>query len=858
MTLRTLTLLISLAALPASGDPPPGEIERAILDLGAPEFETRERASAILWLHGSAAEASLHDATRGNDPEIRIRAEAILSKFRDGLSPERFGLTKDSSPDQIAQIFRYIAGDADTRSKALHEIIGSEKPDGSLLAGLWRTELDPNIRKESASFAAGRLPQVLPALIEHGDLDAVEALLETAAGGDNEDWARHYAAFLLLRGNLDGAINRGNIPRNDNSRPDAAFLPAILLRARGDLASALRHADVSGKDWLQEAIRVELGDWGELLRRSSVKSGGSSPTDLSRMAIYHRLAGNEAGAAAALESIREMAARRGKDFRSWPYVRAFLLNERPDEAYQMIVREGDTDAAFRFLSERGFVPEALALLKRTSNTSDREDFELDMKEANCLGRLGESRHARLLVDHWIRHGDVSQVLQAAETAAYLGWGEETFPEALKRLPGGESDPNFKDLVEDVFPEHHGMALGIWTHLRRKDASAETGMILRRLRDTLMGGAEEPVYESLLQEAAEPGSSPEARKARILNLAYFFRRRDRRALERRCLELAVDAADPGDVFRQLGDLESEEGRWEDADRRYRQSWEQNKNPALLYRFGFVQRKAGRDAEGRAFMEKAALLASTKDENLRSLAFEMNRSGDDEGARRIWDALLRTGKPRDSNFRNALEYSAEAAEAAGAFDRAARFREQILLEYNRDSIAANTGAYFSFTADIHACRGRAKLDAGNVEGAIQEARQALAMEPGGTDVPIFFVAELERRGRKTEADALYRQVRDLYETICRQYPGAAAARNRLAWMGARCGRDLEQSQVHAEKAVALDSDNTAYIDTLAEICFVRGDRTRAIALAHRCVALNADSPYLRKQLKRFETESVPKIR
>jgi tetratricopeptide (TPR) repeat protein len=73
-----------------------------------------------------------------------------------------------------------------------------------------------------------------------------------------------------------------------------------------------------------------------------------------------------------------------------------------------------------------------------------------------------------------------------------------------------------------------------------------------------------------------------------------------------------------------------------------------------------------------------------------------------------------------------------------------------------------------------------------------------------------------------------------------------------MSAKCSRRLEEALKHAQKAVELSPDKAAYVDTLAEVHFQRGDRDEAIRHIRRCIELEPDSQYFHEQLTRFEQE------
>src|SRR5207249_6677824 len=114
----------------------------------------------------------------------------------------------------------------------------------------------------------------------------------------------------------------------------------------------------------------------------------------------------------------------------------------------------------------------------------------------------------------------------------------------------------------------------------------------------------------------------------------------------------------------------------------------------------------------------------------------------------------------------------------------------------------------------------------------------------------VPELEKRGRKKEADDLFQRVFTLLENQCREYPKSALSHNVLAWLAATCCRQLDKGLEHSQKAVEWAPKNAGYLDTLAEVHFQRSDRAKAIQLMKKCIELDTKNRYFRDQLARFE--------
>src|SRR5262249_10930058 len=133
---------------------------------------------------------------------------------------------------------------------------------------------------------------------------------------------------------------------------------------------------------------------------------------------------------------------------------------------------------------------------------------------------------------------------------------------------------------------------------------------------------------------------------------------------------------------------------------------------------------------------------------------------------------------------------------------------------------------------------------------EIETCLASFPGDLNLPIYLVAELEKRGFKRDADELFARTFAPQEKVAAEHPRCASNLNGLAWTAARCRRELDKGLAFAQKAVELAPDEPAFADTLAEVYFQRGDKERALGLIKKCIELDPKREYYRRQLKRFE--------
>jgi tetratricopeptide (TPR) repeat protein len=82
----------------------------------------------------------------------------------------------------------------------------------------------------------------------------------------------------------------------------------------------------------------------------------------------------------------------------------------------------------------------------------------------------------------------------------------------------------------------------------------------------------------------------------------------------------------------------------------------------------------------------------------------------------------------------------------------------------------------------------------------------------------------------------------------YPDDLLIGNNAAWLCAKCELDVERGYELAKRVTARDPSDT-FLDTLAELEFVRGNRDGAIELSLKCKSLNPRDPHHARQIRRY---------
>ena len=171
----------------------------------------------------------------------------------------------------------------------------------------------------------------------------------------------------------------------------------------------------------------------------------------------------------------------------------------------------------------------------------------------------------------------------------------------------------------------------------------------------------------------------------------------------------------------------------------------------------------------------------------------------------------------------------------------------------------------------CKGMILLKKGQKSTALAKLDAARKLIPGdGSLADEFFpVLRKEDIGKHYDEwfDDSYRHVL----AACKLYPEAHNSQNTAAWLAARAVRKLDAAQAHSEAALKIRPNQGAYLDTMAEVWFAKGNRAKAVEWSEKAVAGSISNAQgnprtesqvitnykqLYKQLERFKSEALPR--
>ncbi|MDB5321510.1 MAG: Tetratricopeptide repeat protein [Phycisphaerales bacterium] len=288
------------------------------------------------------------------------------------------------------------------------------------------------------------------------------------------------------------------------------------------------------------------------------------------------------------------------------------------------------------------------------------------------------------------------------------------------------------------------------------------------------------------------------------------------------------------------------------------------PQLLYAMGrLYQRRGGQNLVADALF-RAAYAASAGSSASRFAAGEFlaDHGWDDLAERELVSVLALEPDPQNVQNANAnlrigllLERRGDDAGAAQHLERAM----QALTGTGRSVTRVKNGRTYEnerareqLWAEVHWHYFKAARAAGNRAEMDKHLAALLDLAPDDEQIAFDAIPTLLEIGRESEASRLFAKPYTMLRAAVDQKPDDADRMNLLAWLCARSKRHLDEARTLITAALKMHPDNSAYLDTAAEIEFHLGHAERAIELETRAIQINSDNVFFLSQLKRFQAK------
>lgn len=869
---------VAPAPAPAAASDAGNEAKVLIPKLSDDSFAVREAATRDIWKLGEAVVPQLRELAAGRDPEAAIRARGLLRKIELGILP-------DSSPRIVDLVMRYDRGPLDERQKVILELrqerafrqilklYALEKDQDSL------TMLESSVRGVAIDASRDCLAMDPP------DIKGAFTYLKMA-----RPEAPEYMAMACLHrsaGTLEEELKNAASVQGQ----DGHLWRYALLATSGKLPEAAAEAEEAGLNLASARLSLITGDplpW--------LKQAPAPPQAVASSALpdYREFAiANWEGKKPNPELVRKfrsMARAGDEEDQSKGLMMMFLTGDYA-EAEKLLERR-DPVSAFYYLDSGERVDEAL------------EQLEIDPKEPDYLG------WARKRFDVLIEEPDTED--QETRDLCLLGYFlerrglhkelDEAFVPPLMELAAANQE-NFLMGISRLFSSDDGFAvIGPVLEAATKFAGVDEVRWMQVIDNLFGPGRNAPdLWHWLadLDPAMTPrdridlmsrvfGFQPESedKLLRFREKAWLSIAKAEAAEKRRLLNLLATISLPrvpperrmGDAetfvrcVDELDKLEGGAGEWKPrqlsylgAVGRWREAAEMCKKfsdemPGEPVYYGYMAAAyyaAGDESQGQASEKKAELLAMGETRALKQIGEAFAQTGDFERALRWWQRAAEQCTNDHGSFADILEFLSDDALARQDWKRAAAMEEARTLQSAMANRSFNlmSSVYARHRLEPDMLRAVAQLDGEGRESSVATLKQCVEAPFVDLLLADYFFAPMRTKGLVALHDEVFEKQWKKLSAIMARFPDGENTRNSAAWLASRANRRLDEAEAAASHALKISPRQAAYLDTMAEVHFARGDRPKALEFSAKGLKEEPWDLQLIRQHKRFEKGEFP---
>lgn len=872
----------SMAAAPETSpvpevNPPGRDIEALVRELSDESFRVREKATRDLWELGERAAPALKQAVESSDPERFIRASELLRKIQLHITP-------GTDPAVMLLVERYAKASPTERTALLAKMIA--KRAWRQMLKLYASETNAEVREKLQPAVNGIAVKAARERLLGGDAQEAREFLEMAPV--NADSLLALAEFHRSHGSLEQELQRARAIKGRKSE----IWQIALQRAAGNLEAARDAALAAGETRIAAAMSALMGDPLPWLREVTNldEDANLNPVSVCYAAAATKRWMGQKIRTADLEPLRQAVSVRNSPVSAAAMNAMFLLGQS-DLAETAFVKSAPL-SAFRHFESLERIPEALKALEIDPDQPDykawvekrmkkieAEDIE-DQQEpsehdeelvalANFLERRGLHEAA------FEAFGGALAALGKKDDDLFIGFLSQLFGnrETLSGAPllakraglawAGDDERRWDALVTAAFGDDDP-ASDWWSWLaelapRANHAERFDGML------ALFGLGTDPMnlrakWLTMAWKAVE--KTPPAERAKLLE---------------RISALSVETGNVTDSLKawdQIPEGESNQvfwgvhilnlsavDRWQEVAKIFLDQIAQVTEPkqdvsphfhayaaAALRQVGRLEEAAVHDQ----WVNQLALGSA-------SIAIQIGNGyafgRDYKRAAEWWARAAREADPDSSEFAIALKLHSDVQLEDGKWIETAAASEVLARIYLSSDYRATTPLPLirqRLQADMARAISNLKTDRKASIEILRNCHRAFASDGSLAD---FFFPALRKVGLIKEHDEWFGETWALMEKIIDLYPECDNSRNTAAWFASRAVRNLDEAEKHLTKALASNPDQSAYLDTMGEIQFARGNREKALEWSRIAVNFLPGDSQLRRQQERFRSAPFP---
>ena len=858
---------------------PAPSIDALIRNLADPSFKVREEATHRIWRIGEGALAALESAAAADDPEMTHRAGQLIRKIELSITPE-------TDPAIVALIDRYAKASPNERLNLLNQL--TKKRAWRQILKLYATEKNPELRARLQNSAKDVASHAARECLMENDLESAREFLEMAPADSAGLIA--LAEFHRSQGTLAQELKRAEAIGGRKS--DAWQL--ALHRATGNLEAAREAANAAGESRISAAMSVLLGDPLPWLR-AGLAASEEDPVGKAYTTLALRKWQRKAVRPADLEPLLKAVGSRNSTDRQHAVNGLFLLGEARS-AEQAIVKSSPF-GAFKHFEALERIPDALKALNLDPENPDfvtwvgKRIDHLSDEDAEEDSELSEETEQLVVMANFLERRGLTQESAAAyfkpleilaekdstiftDFLARLFGNQESLsgaPQLAKRVGidwAGEDASRWTDLVNAALGEEDE-PMAWWDWLAELDPKAGREERFDAMLALFNIGADpsglRARWLALAWDAVERAPA-EKQAALVVRLSYVSTRLSSKGGNvEQCLKAwdRLPEANRNDIFWGGHILNlSAADRWDEAAgifiKQVARLAELKQEPrADLYAYSAAcLRQAGRPAEAATYDSLADKLALGSVEFCIQIGHAYAYGRDYKRATEWWSRATRTADPESIEFSTALQLIESLVLDQGNWKPAAAISEVLAQTYSSPdyvSLPAISLLRQRLQADMARALDRLPADRDASIAALEKCHQLF---PSDGSLADHFFPSLRKVGLTGELEKWFSISWDLIAGVVERYPASDNSLNTAGWLAARARLKLDQAEDYLEHALAMNPEQPAYLDTMAEVQFAKGNRKKALEWSQSAVNFAPQDSMIRRQHERFRNDPLPR--
>lgn len=854
-------------------------IEQLATELGDESFAVRERAMDELWKLGERALPALRRVQAADDIEASERASELIGYIS-------VGLLYDSPAEVKEMVMRFFQSNEDGKTIIVHKLISMDR--WRQVMALARLEKDAGLGERISRICwKHKLASVVGSALARGDHATVHEIF--ALMGDHDYYMRMRAFYLGQTGRLEDELGKAMALTGQKG----AKWRMWLHRVDGNIDAAVKEAQNAKLPAVADLLMVLDGNALPHLERTAGRVDDGIYSWASKLQLL-RLAGKEEEARALSGQWQNLA----QDDESKKRVMLSLaLNGFREQALDLLDATALNEAIGFYdviemprrslkllgIAENAKAPYQEWLADRLEKLDDEDSLQQLLMLAGMLSARGEKQHARDVLmpmmarlkgeDEKVWQEQIKVMVEGDLAEFAIGFMQQSM------VDDGDDPAAMVELAKELFGSLPSECIdALWDHLMKRNG-AKPALVLEEwaLLAGLLPDPQKrvPGLHGLLEQEARQQEQPA--KDLLLTALYEL------CLIRNDIATAsrmVDAlAEQGHALGgEKNDLDFQLQRWELIEPVLAARVENRPEDwSSLIRWHIAQLKLGH-SERAAEIFKRAMLQTLGDPALLIVwGFALYDAGYDSKAVELW--FLAAAMSDLENEQSLHDYQRAIASLAscgqslyrsGEWQKALAISEMTVrsIMSRQESSGIHTALRVRYQAEF--CHGMEMTQRGMLSEGLRRLEMAHSLMRGdGVLADDFFPALRNRIPVKTY-DRWFEESYAHIEAACEDFPRSHNSHNTAAWLAARAVRQLDKAHAHAEQALEMRSNQGAYLDTMAEVWFSRGDRQKALMWSEKAIAASisnaagnprglewvfANYQQLKKQYDHFKNDPLP---